>query len=153
MTRRGLGLTVAAALLAGAAGCGTAAAPGEVVPALRTQLSRVDAALADHKYADARNALDALTRETAAARNAGRLTAEQTDRIVAAAARLAADLPPPSPTPQPTVTLEVPERRGDKGTEKQQGDNQDDGKEDEQNKGKGGDGRNSGNRPDDGDGN
>ena len=100
-----------AAVLAAAVGCAAAPPPGEVVPSLRAQLSRVDTALADRQYGTARTALDALVRETIAARDAGKITADQANLILAAADRLAADLPdratptsapPPTAAPAPT---------------------------------------------------
>ncbi|MGH8834904.1 MAG: serine/threonine-protein kinase [Actinomycetes bacterium] len=76
------------------------------VPALAEQLSRVDGALVDRDYPAARAALDALIRDTIAARDAGQLSADQADSIMAASAQLIADLPSgvtnPSPTPTPT---------------------------------------------------
>jgi hypothetical protein len=162
MTRARIVLAAAAGLLAAMTGCGSATPPGEAVPGLRTQLSRVDAALADREYTQARRALDALTRETAAARDAGRLTDEQANRILAAAARLAADLPAQAPVPHPTITVEVPQQRDDKGQETPEADKKDEQKKDEQkgqqNKNQqkqdeGGGGHNSGNGPDDGHGN
>jgi hypothetical protein len=167
MTRARIVLTAAAMVLAATAGCGTATPPGEAVPGLRTQLSRVDAALADREYAQARRALDALTRETAAARDTGLLSAEQANRILAAAARLAADLPAQAPVPHPTVTVKVPQQGGEKGQERPQSDKKDDQKseqdkdqqdkdqqdKDQQKKDDHGGGHNSGNGPDDGHGN
>jgi hypothetical protein len=139
MTTRRIARAAAAALLVVSAGCGGPAPAGEAVPALRTHLSHVDAALADGKYAAARTALDALTRETITARAAGRLTPEQADRILAAAARLTADLPTPPPTPKPTVTVQVPTERepgGEQGGKKGGEDRDDD--DDDGRGGKGG---------------
>ena len=76
------------------------------VPALAEQLSRVDSALVDHDYAEARAALDALIRDTIAARDAGQLSGDQANRVMAASAQLSADMPAsftnPLPTPTPT---------------------------------------------------
>jgi hypothetical protein len=158
MTRRRIVPALAAALLAAAVACGSITPAGDSIPALRTQLSRVDAALADRHYTDARRALDVLTRETVAARAAGRLSAEQADRILAAAARLAADLPAQAPAPQtsaprPSTTSKPPERTGDQGEEKPDEENKNEDRKDEEKKDEGGDGHNSGNGPDDGQGN
>ena len=92
---------IPAALITTGAGCGTSTPPGEAAPGLRAQLSRIDTALAAQQYTTARTALDALVRETVTARNAGTLSADQAQPILAAAARLAADLPS---TPRPTTT-------------------------------------------------
>lgn len=117
MTGSRVGLAAAAALLAATAGCGTTTVtPGEAVPKLRTILSQVDTALAERQYADARKALDSLVRATTAARDAGQLSTEQADSILAAAAQLTADLPRPAPTP--TVRSEPPDDDQGNGEEK-----------------------------------
>ncbi|HVM15880.1 MAG TPA: hypothetical protein VM287_16320, partial [Egibacteraceae bacterium] len=90
---------MAAVLLAVSVACGTQVPAGTSVPELRTQLSAVDGAVVAEDYAQAREALDALARTTADARDTGRLTPEQADRILAAVARLAADLPAAEPAP------------------------------------------------------
>lgn len=108
--RRLAPLLVAVALLAGCGG-GTPAAP----PAALTQaLARVDAALGAHDWGRARTALDELVRRTVLAREAGEVSAEEADRILAAAARLAAGVPSPSPAPTATRTPSAaPEDDGD----------------------------------------
>jgi hypothetical protein len=105
-------LVLAGVLLLASGGCADTAPPGETVPELRADLARVDEALAGQRYATARDALDALVRTTTDARATGRLTPEAADRILAAAARLAADLPQPSPT-----TTTVPQFGQDEGEE------------------------------------
>jgi hypothetical protein len=109
---RWLRALVLAGLLAVSAGCAGATPPGETVPGLRTHLDRIDRALAERRYDVARTGLEALVRAATDARASGRLSPEQADRILAAAARLAADLP----TAQPTTTTEPPppERRDEK---------------------------------------
>lgn len=107
------GRLVAAVVLAVAlAGCGSEVPPGEAVPELRQELSLVDEAVVAGDYGRAREALDELARRTVAARESGQLTAEQADPVLAAIARLAADLPgadPATPEPDPT-TREAPPR-------------------------------------------
>jgi hypothetical protein len=139
---------IAAAVIVAAAACGTVPPPGQAVPALRSHLSSVNTALANNDASGARRALDALTRETSTARDAGRLTPEQADRILAAAARLAADLPPDESGPPTTVTVEVPGPTGDKNQDRKKGDRKEEEKKKEQ-----GDGHNSNSGPDDGHGN
>lgn len=122
-----IGPCLACALLA-APGCAGPTPAGESVPALRTRLDRVDTALADADYAQARRALAALTAEAQNAEDAGRLSTDQADRIVAAAARLLAGLPePPSPTPS-TSTPPQPDPGDGEGGE---GDNSGPGNDDE----------------------
>jgi hypothetical protein len=165
-----------AGVLAVVAGCGGAPAPGEAVPGLRSQLSRVDSALVDRQYGAARTALNALVRETVDAREAGRITADQADQILAAAARLAADLPAgagptptpaapatrgPTATPAPTSAPAPPSTPPGSGREEGADKGKKDDKKDEEKKGKddgGGDGGDGGgdgggNGPDDGHGN
>lgn len=104
--RRARRLVAAGLLLAGLVGCGggQAAAPAGV----RSALARVDAAVGARDYAGARVALDALVRQTLAARQRGELSRAQADRVLAAATRLGVDLPAPAPiatvSPQPTST-------------------------------------------------
>jgi eukaryotic-like serine/threonine-protein kinase len=75
-------------------------------PALAEQLSRVDSALVDRDYAEARTALDGLIRDTIAARDAGQIDGDQADRVMAASAQLIAALPdiPTNLLPTPTPT-------------------------------------------------
>lgn len=133
MTSR-IGPLLAASLLATTSCAGTTPAV-ESVPALRDRLDRVDTALADADYAQARRALAALTAEVQRAEDAGRLSTDRADRIVAAAARLVAGLPPP-PSPAPSTT--PPPKPDD-----QDDDNSGPGSGDEDG-GDGGDGDNSG---------
>lgn len=109
---RSVPLAAAAALLVVLAGCGSEVPPGEAVPELRQELSLVDDAVVAGDYGQAREALDALARATVGARESGQLTAEQADPVLAAIARLTADLPgatPPVAEPAPT-TREAPPR-------------------------------------------
>src|SRR4051794_23821805 len=93
-------LAVAAAAVLAATACGAPAPPGELVPTLRTQLTQVDQAITAGDYTQARDDLDALAAQTATARDEGRITPDQADRILAAITPLAANLPEPaSPTP------------------------------------------------------
>jgi hypothetical protein len=140
-------LALASVLLLASGGCAQTMPPGEAVPALRAHLVRIDQALADRRYGTARTLLEALVRTTADARATGRLTSEQADRILAAAARLAADLPEPSPRPGPTTSL----RQSGKQEEDQKNDEHKHG-EDKKDDGDSG-GHDSGNGPDDGHGN
>ena len=124
--------TLAAVLALGA--CGATPPPGEAVPALRTRLERVDATLAEGHYADARQALDALTRETVTARDRQAISAEQAQRILAAIARLVTDLPAPAPTPPPSATVEPSQNNeADEGSEPSENENkhEDKGKDEE----------------------
>jgi hypothetical protein len=75
-------------------------------PALAEQLSRVDSALVDRDYAEARTALDGLIRDTIAARDAGQIDGDQADQVMAASAQLIAALPdiPTNLLPTPTPT-------------------------------------------------
>lgn len=146
MTRSRLTLAVAAALLAATAGCGTDTPPGTAVPALREHLSRVDAALQAREFAEARDALAELTRETEAARTAGRLTPEEADRIVAAASRLSAGLPEEAPEPAPTTTVTVPERPVEETTTPPEDDETTKNDEEQQDDEGGGNGEGGGNR-------
>ena len=79
-------------------GCGQHTTAGQAAPEVKSALAQVENALAGHRYPVARRALNTLTLHTLAARHSGALTAEQADRILAAAARLEADLPPAAPT-------------------------------------------------------
>lgn len=81
------------------ASCGDQSSPGAAVPGLTRSLDKVDSAVADEKYRVARRALDQLTARALEARRSGLLSPDQTDRILAAAARLGHELPLPLPAP------------------------------------------------------
>jgi hypothetical protein len=95
-------MRTAAALLAtgvllGTAGCGSGAPP---TPAqVRAALAQVDAAVARHDDAAARQALDLLSQRTLVARSQGALSPQRAAAVLAAVARLQADLAPPPPPP------------------------------------------------------
>lgn len=125
-----IGVALAGVLTLVAGACGGPTPAGETVPALRDRLERVDAALAQGELVRARQALEALTAEARRAEDAGRLSSDQVDRILAAAARLEADLPEAAP---PTPSATTPPDPGDE-------DNSGPGNGDEH----GGDGDNSG---------
>jgi hypothetical protein len=100
MIRPRLALAAAAVLIAASTGCGAATPAGELDPTLRTQLTQVDQALAAGDYPQARDDLDTLAEQTATARDKGRISAEQADRILTAITRVTANLPEPTaPTP------------------------------------------------------
>jgi hypothetical protein len=96
MIRPRFALAAAAVLIAGTTGCGAATPPGELDPTLRTQLTQVDQALGAGNYPQAHDALDTLAEQTAAARDDGRISSEQADRILTAITRVAANLPEPT---------------------------------------------------------
>jgi hypothetical protein len=102
--RRGLAvLLTALALLV--SGCGSQAgspSAADQVPALGTALQRIDAALASHHFAAARQRLRALKTAVISARKAGDLRAADAQRVLDAAARLLATLP--ADDAQPTET-------------------------------------------------
>jgi len=81
------------------AGCGQHTTAGQAAPEVKAALSQVENAVAAHQYPAARRALSALTQHTLAARQSGTLSAEQADRLLAAAARVKADLPAATPAP------------------------------------------------------
>ena len=151
MNSRRIALPIAAVVLVAAGGCGGIdTPPAEEVPELRSLLSDVDSALAEGEYGDAREALDGLIRETIARLGTGDLDPEQADDILAAATRLAADLPDQRPTPEPTETVE--EQRDDDGgdgEDGEDGENDDHGKkgkkDKDKDKGRNGNGRDNGN--------
>ena len=96
-----------AALSLLASGCGsTARAPSaaDQVPALGMALQRVDAALAAHHFAVARERLRALKASVISAREAGDLRATDAQRVLDAVARLVAMLPDARPTESPSPT-------------------------------------------------
>jgi hypothetical protein len=82
-------------------GCGGGpAAPVDQVPGLADALGRVDSAIADHRYAQARLHLNDLVETTLAARETGDLESEQADQVLAVAAHLMSTLPTAQPTRQ-----------------------------------------------------
>ena len=103
-------------------GCGSDETAADKVPALGDRLEEVDDAIVDGEYDAARETLDELVRVASQAQADGDLGAREADRILAAAAELAAALPPeeeepeeepeetetptPTPTPSPTPTEE-----------------------------------------------
>jgi ribosomal protein S20 len=94
------GRFAAAAVLAlVVSGCGSDSTPADEVPALATRLDRVDAAIAAGDDARARTALRALTEATTRSQEAGDISSDQADRIVAAATELLARLPEEAPAP------------------------------------------------------
>ena len=113
---RALAVIALAAAVVVAAGCGNTVAtpPGEAVPALSAQLTKVDDALSAQRYTEARKALDGLIRRTITARDTGQITSDQANRILAAAALLAADLPVSRPTVSPTPSPSPTEGKGNK---------------------------------------
>lgn len=88
-----------AALALGA--CGSDVPAGDQVPALAQRLEQVDAAVRTGDLARARVALRALVNDTAQAKVAGRLSDEEADRILDAAAQVLAALPGAA-TPAPS---------------------------------------------------
>jgi len=105
------GRLLAAVVLAVAlAGCASEVPPGEAVPELRQGLALVDGAVVAGDVGQAREALDELARQTVAAREGGRLTAGQADPVLAAIARLAADLPGADPQDPAPSTRDAPPR-------------------------------------------
>src|SRR3954465_1763867 len=122
MIRPRLAVAAAAALAATAGGppappCGAPAPPGELGPALRTQLTQVDQTITAGDYTQARDDLDALAAQTATARDEGRITPDQADRILAPITRLRANPPEPaSPTPatRPAPPSEPTTNTGDR---------------------------------------
>jgi len=82
------------------AGCGTGPDPAPATMA--TALAKVDRLVVAKDYAAARVALEDLVIRTTAAREAGTIDEQRADRVIAAAARLAAALPRPVVTPSAT---------------------------------------------------
>jgi len=100
-------MAVFALLLAGvAAGCGSQQQPSaaDQAPGLSVQLKRVDAALAQHKFAEARKDLRALMADANAARRSGDLSAASAQRVLAAATEVLDALPSAAPSTSPTAT-------------------------------------------------
>ena len=91
-------------------GCGGSSAPVDDVPALESALARVDDAIVDGRYDDARDELDELVATTSSARRSGDLDGSEADRILAAAAEVMSVLPAeeggPAEEPEP---VEEPE--------------------------------------------
>ena len=156
-----------AALLTGCGVQGTSAA--ESVPELASTLSEIDQALAADQVSRTRRLLDELVATTIQARSSGDLDEESADRVLAAAARLSAMLPEPRPS-RPTQTstpprepraedghgdaakrLEDARKKREEERKKLAEDRDKDDEDDEDSEG-GGDGRSSGNGPDDGHG-
>ena len=105
-------LVLGLALVAG--GCGSQSRSAEdQVPALSARLTGIDDAISAHHYGIARARLEALVRETTAARDAGTLDTGSSERVLAAAAQLIGGLPRPvaTPTPTPTPTSRPPARK------------------------------------------
>lgn len=105
---RWLGLGVAA--LALLTSCG-ASGPVDDVPALGTSLERVDEAVVEGRYDDARTELEELVATTTSAQQDGDLEDPDADRILAAAAQLMSALPDgpgggSTPEPEPSEPAE-----------------------------------------------
>jgi hypothetical protein len=81
-----------------AASCGSHTTPGDAAPELATRLEKIDSAIAAGDYDRARTAVTALVMATGKAEDAGDITGDQADQILAATAELLAQLPPTSPT-------------------------------------------------------
>lgn len=95
------GMALGLALLAGCADS-PPKAPLVAAPGLGNSLTQVDSAISQHRYEESRQQLDLLVNRALAANKSGELTAAQTNRILAAAARLRSALPqPPKPQPKP----------------------------------------------------
>jgi hypothetical protein len=137
---------VAGAVLVTTAGCGAEPepVPADSVPTLAVTLESVDSLIAEGRWARARAQLRSLIADANAAREAGELSPEEADRIVAAATRLLGVLPTPTPTASPTAVpspggAEGKGDRGDRGDEK----------DDDEDRGKGGDKGKGGGKGDD----
>ena len=88
------------------------APPGEQAPALTKELSAIDDALAQSDYARAQEHLQKLVAAAEDARAAGDLDDDDADRVLAAAARLLAELPgapDTTATPEPSTEPSTPE--------------------------------------------
>ena len=88
----------------GCAGTDRTLTAADQVPQLTVLLHRVDAALAAHRFAAAREDLRRLKAETVRARDASDLSDADAARVLQAIERLAAMLPAPSATPSSTPT-------------------------------------------------
>jgi outer membrane biosynthesis protein TonB len=112
MPRRSARLGVTAVMLVLVSGCGGSSAPSDAVPALGTSLDRVDDAIVEGRYDDARGELDELVATTTNARDDGDLERSEADRILAAAATLMSALPAEEADPaeeEPEPSEEEPE--------------------------------------------
>ena len=100
-----------------AAGCGETP-PTEAAPELTRQLARVARAVTTGDDTQIRDRVESLESATKAARDDGRLTDVQADRILAAAEALLDKLQPePTPTPSPTSSSPTPTPEEDEGNE------------------------------------
>jgi len=88
------------------AGCGQHTTAGQAAPQVKAALTQVENAVAAHEYTLAQGALNVLTQQTVVAQRSGTLSAEQADRILAAAARVRSDLPLATPVPSTTASEE-----------------------------------------------
>jgi len=84
------------------AGCGSDEPPSSAVPELATRLGAIDGALANGRFAVARDELGSLGQDTAAALEDGDLEPEQAERILDAVKVLLDALPSPAPAQQST---------------------------------------------------
>jgi hypothetical protein len=112
-----LALAAAAVLIAAITGCGAATPAGELDPTLRAQLTQVDQALAAGNYPQARDGLDTLAEQTATARDDGRISSQQADRILTAITRVAGNLPEataPGPATPPAPPSESAQNTGER---------------------------------------
>ena len=100
MMLRQVAAATSAPLLVLTFGCGTETTPLEAVPELEAALARVDDAVVDESYRQARAAARDLKQMVLAARESGELTNRQAEEIVAATVQLVQDLPKVS-TPEP----------------------------------------------------
>lgn len=107
-------LVLAACLLL-PAGCGDDPSPAEGAPELAGLLVLVDEAVADRRWPAAREAIRRLVERTDAAEQEGSLTAEQADRIRAAARDLLAGIPEPTRAPASTTPSPSPSPSGGSG--------------------------------------
>jgi outer membrane murein-binding lipoprotein Lpp len=109
--RRGRVAAVVAAATLALAGCGSAdptPSAADQVPRLAAVLHRVDAALAAHRFAAARQYLKSLKTEVLTAREAGDLRETDATRVLDAISRLTATLPAATPTTSATPRPEAP---------------------------------------------
>lgn len=94
-------LAAAGTVVALAAGCGSETPPAaDDVPALADALVRVETTVAEERYPAARSALEALVEDTTAARQAGDLSGDQAEAVLAAADALLEALPGQDPEPE-----------------------------------------------------
>lgn len=102
---------VVATLTLAVGGCTSrdpAPSAADQVPHLSVSLERVDAALAAHRFAVAREQLRKLKAEVVQARDSGELPDGDAERVLAAASKLLGMLPDaPAPTPTPTPTHQL----------------------------------------------